>query len=285
MSYIVTLDIFSGRPNPRWILDDDLADALRERLAGLEGRTAAKPAGAAGLLGYRGFHVQESAEAGARSLHVHEGLVDPGQGQLSRVAGDRELEAFLLESARVDLPPAVVDHVREALAAPRLDLESLLTPEAVSCPPCNAADAPTYDPSKWNTPSVQPYNNCYNYANNQITNTFAQPGRATGKPITGLSCKGVEPSAQSDGLKPSSNFSDPLKPGQGWYVALVIWPGVDYHWYRQDRNGCWSHKPGGTAARNTDDSGNPITDPKTANRGNYTDWCTYMITTRNVTIR
>jgi hypothetical protein len=33
-----------------------------------------------------------------------------------------------------------------------------------------------------------------------------------------------------------------------------------------DDNGLWSHKPGGTAARNTDSSGNLISNPETANR-------------------
>jgi hypothetical protein len=100
-----------------------------------------------------------------------------------------------------------------------------------------------------------------------------------------LTCKSVEPAAVSDGLHPSANFTGTLGPGHGWYVALVIWPGVDYHWYRQDKVGCWSHKPGSTPARNTDDSGHAITDPKTCNRGPYTDFCTYMITTRKVHIK
>ena len=75
-----------------------------------------------------------------------------------------------------------------------------------------------------------------------------------------------------------AEFLDPPGKGRGWYVALVIWPNVDYHWYRQDNVGCWSHKPGKTAARNTDNSGNRITDPRTCNRGGYTQFCGYMNT-------
>jgi len=33
-------------------------------------------------------------------------------------------------------------------------------------------------------------------------------------------------------------------------VALVIDPGIDYHWYRQNSDGTWSHKPGGGCVRN-----------------------------------
>ncbi len=59
-------------------------------------------------------------------------------------------------------------------------------------------------------------------------------------------------------------------------MALVIWPGVDFHWYRKGRNGSWSHKPGSTAVTNLDNSGNFITDPRTADRGGYTSFCTFM---------
>ena len=30
----------------------------------------------------------------------------------------------------------------------------------------------------------------------------------------------------------------------GYAVLLVIGPKRDYHWYRQDADGTWSHKPG-----------------------------------------
>ena len=36
-----------------------------------------------------------------------------------------------------------------------------------------------FDATPWGTP-IQWVNNCYNYANNKITNTFAQPGRGSG---------------------------------------------------------------------------------------------------------
>ncbi len=59
-------------------------------------------------------------------------------------------------------------------------------------------------------------------------------------------------------------------------VALVVAPGYDFHWYRLDDNGLWSHKPGGTQATNLDKSNNLITDPRTANRGPYTDFCGFF---------
>ena len=62
-------------------------------------------------------------------------------------------------------------------------------------------------------------------------------------------------------------------------VALVV--GMydegkyDYHWYRQDADGLWSHKPGITAARRIDNSGKLIIDPMTADRGDYTQFLGY----------
>lgn len=54
------------------------------------------------------------------------------------------------------------------------------------------------------------------------------------------------------------------KPDQGHYIGLLIWPGTNFHWVRLDDNGNWSHKPGGTAVRNTDNNGDVITDPSKA---------------------
>ncbi len=62
-------------------------------------------------------------------------------------------------------------------------------------------------------------------------------------------------------------------------VALAIDPDPnypDYHWYRQDKDGLWSHKPGQGTARNKDNSGNLINDPASANRGGYSIFCGYF---------
>ena len=109
-----------------------------------------------------------------------------------------------------------------------------------------------------------------------MTGTFAQPGRGTGNMYGALTGPAVQAGAVSDGLKNQGN------PGGGKFpktddclVALVIWPGRDFHWYRQDANGNWSHKPGTTAATNLDNSGNVITDPRTADIAPY-QFVTFM---------
>ena len=41
----------------------------------------------------------------------------------------------------------------------------------------------------------------------------------------------------------------------------------DYHWYRLDNNGYWSHKPGRTPATDRDGNGDRIRDPRKAANG------------------
>jgi hypothetical protein len=55
----------------------------------------------------------------------------------------------------------------------------------------------------------------------------------------------------------------------------------DYHWYRQEPDGTWSHKRGNTAASRVDASGKPITNPETADRkypgsDDYDKFCGYL---------
>lgn len=140
---------------------------------------------------------------------------------------------------------------------------------------------PAYEPNYWNDGgTIQYNNNCYNYANNKRTDTFAQPGRASGNMYSAINCQEVGDGAESDGLLPLPPSG--VCPDGMTKVALVIWPNVDYHWYRQDSDGLWSHKPGGTQATNLDNSGNIITDPETCNTGYYTVFCGYFCTCSDV---
>lgn len=287
----VTLNIFSGRPNPVWSLSEDHEKELGSLLESIQTPTLSKPSGVLGGLGYRGFSIWRPSRStrGPLSLYVHEGIIDQGQQEENLMASNRDLEEWLLTTAPDQLETGVKKVAKAGIAQATANAADIFSARAAAaapaCPPCHAADAPIYNPAIWNVPSVQPYNNCYNYANDHITNTFAQPGRAHGKQATKMACPNVQTAAQADGLVPVANFTNPLTAGHGWYVALVIWPNVDYHWYRQDKNGCWSHKPGSTAARNTDNSGHTISDPRTCNRGPYTNFCTYMVTKRGLVIR
>ncbi len=136
---------------------------------------------------------------------------------------------------------------------------------------------PKYDPAAWNdADGIQYHNNCYNYACDIRTDTRAQPGRAHGILISQEElgdCRKVTAGATADGLV-SVECDDGCGCSNCWHqVALVLYPRVDYHWYRRDRDGRWSHKPGTTPATNLDNSGNIIEDPRTADRGPYTVFC------------
>lgn len=284
MSAVVTMNIFSGRPNPRWIVEDDAVSELRERLSRQPEPTLAAPAGNVVGLGYRGLEVR--FDDSPEPLHIHGGVVATPAASPNLVDAKREVERFLIgtmpdpdRAAGLAMTSDVFGLVREAVEK---DLsEGILVPKIPPivfpvCPKNVAACAPPYEPAMWNFVPTQPNNNCYNYANDRVTNTFAQPGKYHGAMYTQLTCASVQPAAIADGLVAAANFTTAI--ADGFYVALVIWPNVDFHWYRQDKAGCWSHKPGGTAARNTDESGKIIQDPKTCNRGNYTQFCSYMIT-------
>jgi hypothetical protein len=132
-----------------------------------------------------------------------------------------------------------------------------------------------WEPTKWNDGGgVQTYNNCYNYGNDKITGSFAQPGRAHGI-YPAINVTGVRSAALADGLRwvgwdfPGNTYDC----GDGHLVFMAIWPDPvwpDYHWWRLDQlNGLWSHKPGQTQATNRDSSNNLITNPLAANRGPY----------------
>jgi uncharacterized Zn-binding protein involved in type VI secretion len=150
-----------------------------------------------------------------------------------------------------------------------------------SSTPTSSADNPPYEPGRWNRQPVRGSTNCYAYAANDPDGHPAgkpQPGEHCGNPATDESCSEVSRAAICDGMIAAP---DPPLPRPGYYpVALVVDPGADYHWYRLDSNGGWSHKPGNTSATNIDASGNPITDPKTADRNygafNYSKFCGYF---------
>ncbi len=277
-SVFVTLNVFSGLPNPRWELTPEQLVELERLLQTPRNPIMQKPAGASVGLGYRGIHVEWHRPALTGATHIHGGIIGTPDVQPNYEDAGRSLERWLLSTASSAIPslqlrPEVDALVNTDLQAPVQPV--LPTGAAVACPPCGGGAAPAYNPAAWNIPSVQPHNNCYNYATNTITNTFAQPGNGSGHPFAPPpDCPKVGGGAQSDGLVPVPSFAASVP--NAYYVALVIWPGTDFHWYRQDRTGCWSHKPGQTPVRDVDNSGNKIIDPRSCNRGPYTNFCGYM---------
>jgi hypothetical protein len=287
MTLRVTFDIFSGRPNP--VVDLDAADSARllarlQPIAGLRGANAVPPR--ASILGYRGLIVEQvgrtSSKLPQRSRVVNDRLFAPKTAWRLRSA---DVEDFILGLATVTrskaFPKDLIALLRkEAASSDKKSGSDSIFSSSFEAPVKKCACAPLYEPDWWNdsmSGGTKEYlNNCYNYACNYRTDTFAQPGRATGQIYEAVNCMAVRQAALRDALVDSPSKTIRC-PNEGTLVALVIWPSVDFHWYRMGRDGLWTHKPGGNPVTNVDDSDNLITDPRNADRGPYTDFCSFMI--------
>jgi hypothetical protein len=270
----ITVDMFSGRPNP--VIEfrgDEIAELLDRMAPGprVDRRELGLPP--MPTLGYRGLTVDL------------EGIPDSPLPNRFRVAAgaalgpdfayrlaDETLEDFICGSVPEDLMAeeellrfrGVLDYWFER------EPPEIVWPVEIGCP-C----APPYEPAWWNHPLRKDDNNCYNYGTNYRTDTFAQPGKAANVQGFPFTCPIVTAAAVADGLIDSPQHGNKC-PDEGHLVALVRYSG-DYHWYRLGRNGFWSHKGGDGPATNLDNSGNLIADPRTADRGPYVDFCTFMI--------
>lgn len=274
----ITVDVFSGRENPVIELSGKKLEDVARRLEP-ETRESRWEAGPPRVptLGYRGLVIEQAGSRlrGLPSSFRVAGGTAVGPDFAVRIA-DEAFEEFICGSVPKPFP---VEDIRREILRYRdlLEFWRKWRWEASWWPklnPCRCA--PLYEPEWWNVPSRQPSNNCYNYASNYRTNSFAQPGRAAGAMYSSLTCASVRAAAVADELLDSPG-ADNKCPAEGHLVALVVWPNGDFHWYRKGRDGTWSHKPGSTAVTNLDNSGNPITDPRTADRGPYTDFCTFMV--------
>ena len=132
-----------------------------------------------------------------------------------------------------------------------------------------------YDPNLWNDDyKIRDSHNCYSYAMGKIVkglDSKAQPGYASGFNHINdneYECKYFKNRIIKD--SPGTyieNFDNSCLPGF-YKVFLALDPQVDYHWWRQDSNSLWSHKPGSTNVTNLDADDNIIHNPILANR-NY----------------
>ncbi len=150
-----------------------------------------------------------------------------------------------------------------------------------------------YDPSAWED-NYNQYN-CYAYALNTKNHGYMQPGQSEGHNRNNTDnyyskdvlLQMISLDAQKYNFKfipiGKYNGSSP-----GFYkVALVVAPSKDYHWYRQNYDGTWSHKLGTAMITNLDNSMQKILDPEYCDRDywydNYTEFCGfYEVDTRSM---
>jgi RHS repeat-associated protein len=175
--------------------------------------------------------------------------------------------------------------------------------------------APAYEPDNWNSDKYINNTNCYAYAFNMLENPLTgkkfpeggmQPGMASGQFPLKSPTKGADEYLEilsgttegnqklvdmvtADSKALGLDFLPYNKSLTGGYaVALAVKPGIDYHWYRENGNGTWSHKPGRTKATNQETMsvsiggseslqyGDVITNPKEAGiKAGYTEFLGY----------
>lgn len=287
----IEIDILSGRPNPVIELSDKQSREAIRLLADTRRLERGEP----GLppvptLGYRGLIVEQVGALSSglpRSFRFANGAIFGPRKPMA--APDDALERFVLD--RAVLQRAAVDRElarilpREVERFRKIRLQWPWRP--VKRPPIGTRlrcrCAPRYEPAWWNDGGQrQQRNNCYNYGSNYRTDTFrqipggSQPGAAAGAMYTSLTGPAVLAAAIADGLTDSPTANNRC-PREGHLVALVIAPNVDFHWYRKGRTGRWSHKPGSTPVIDVDNSNALIADPRTADRGMYTQFTTFMV--------
>ena len=165
----------------------------------------------------------------------------------------------------------------------------------------NNKNHPIYEPEIWNKDiNIKRTHNCYAYALNLIDKKQAdickkylkitnkkdcpslrpQPGQYSGfideYKHHLFSCKKIEIRMKKDNPLIKKLKKNEECPNNFYKIALVCASnGSDYHFYRQDNNGLWSHKDGWKLATNKDAKGRIIKNPELAERGHLDLFCGY----------
>lgn len=227
--FTVTLVVFAGRPDPKWtILSTDpsyrviVAELQKAKLAKLTYQPEEMPA----RLGYKGFLIQDTMKKKELDL-----IVGPNTVPLQQL--------LLKTMPKGTIPAATLKSVSEEIKKGKVSADLQVTKRF----------APDYFPSWWNGNRRRLLrNNCYNYANDRATNTFAQPGRESARRrglinranlnryILAIDAAAVRAAAVRDGLQvvnvppaPQGPFVQNRMPrvprGPRHLVALVVNPG------------------------------------------------------------
>lgn len=189
---------------------------------------------------------------------------------------------------------------------------SLFCPNHKYCPvaPTNGYEPP-YEPETWNNdPAVYKAMNCYAYAMNfrdpkliaecrrnngkDCRQYFPQPGALNGDRYAlnaedRRNCAVVEKLMMADVPElERSTYMDKCPAGKS-KIALVVHEKQDYHFYRQNPDGSWSHKDGSNKVKDFDALKRKIMNPAAASRDyrwqgsdlNYRDFCGFYCAPRD----
>ncbi|KAL0477039.1 insoluble matrix shell protein [Acrasis kona] len=271
---LVVMRVFSSMRNPEWYVDGASREELLRLVKPLYGKEEHSCNREGNNLGYTGFNI-----------------IDSSDNKCVYVVNSVEAESYLLgtyvmtktrENEDANKINTLVEHVKTVMT---VGVNTVAVKESPVYPAANEIirgpdNVTRYSPERWNDIlTALRNNNCYNYGTDVRTDSFAQPGVGSGRSFKTLDCSEVWEASIRDGLTPLESKKCPEKeqPEVGHYVTLVVWPFMDFHWYRKDLGGYWSHKPGSTRVKDVDASQNKILNPDKANIKPYTEICGYYV--------
>jgi hypothetical protein len=305
----VEIDVFSGMPNPRFVLSEAEEQELLNRIMADPGQMSPlmHPTEILGL-GYAGVIVRHiktdtgkwSVTERPNDLAIAPELAAPPRRFPTefrlgtRTAREESTADWLLKIAErrnlgiADTVWAAIRRGARLLPLPAVDVPrppefSPYTPGAAAAAPrgadwfaCSSA-LYTANHEAFNQPQWVALNNCYCFASNHLANSrYALPGRYRGHPAPmPVNCTNIITGLRVDGWVDGCQVNTLT-------IALVIWPNVDYHFYRlvsADPDWWWEHKRGATPAKWTDESGRPLHNglsPINCDRVDYIDFCGYF---------
>jgi hypothetical protein len=292
----IEVDIFSGRPNPKWVLTEQQTKEFLEFSQWQEMMVSEKNTKNFEF-GFNGFIVTKLSDIGTDlpysfhlvntyrpHYHLDNVLTKLSENEMA------SREEWLLNTCETpqeydETFPNLLNFIKKKIVPKEHNEKKISekqTDELVErCPVAISS----YIPKHWDPfPKIIAENNCYNYATNSISYTKAQPGRISGRHFTEYTCANVKKAAIFDGMVeiPYCNVNRTY-----YKIALVIAPGVDFHWYRLQNNGnvdMWGHKRGAGDILDVDANNKLITDPENCSRNynynnggpNYSDFCGYF---------
>ncbi|PEN54690.1 hypothetical protein CN540_16855 [Bacillus toyonensis] len=287
----VELDIFSGRPNPKWVLSEEEEKELLNII--LSDPTEISPVYTSEVqfgLGYRGLIVREIKSDEGIWNKANRALDNPlpNEFRVGSKASKQAAAELLLKTCKKQssvVSEELLEWASEGvvlLPTPNKTIETTDDDEisrAVRWETCHSNYFSGRDHHVFNHLYNVRHSNCYAYAaNNPGAGRYTLPGLQGGRPILNPSRSEMNGALFVDGWNHHSCWPSAQNV---LIIAAVIKPSEpwDFHFYRCTQNGPdweWGHKPGATMATDLDNSRGRISNPETCNRGPYTDFCGYF---------
>ena len=245
----ITVDLFSGRPNPSWIIDDHRGKEILDQISKNRDIISKIDKGYDGL-GYRGIQIElmgdESIKGIPTQFAIANGILKNQKESLNIARGivyqmpryekmsldllnitpvNKEMQQIIFEE--LDSYEKNIDSIFSYMKIRQLIRKRRSTTRVTlndsTCQNCQYEES-RYNPNFWNSNrNTRSNNNCYNYARNWRTDTFAQPGRYAGQQAANMSCAEVRAAALRDGLHERCNCL-PQSEYPRRLMALVVAP-------------------------------------------------------------